>query len=116
MSAPGPKDRPAGSPPAPDPDAHEVFLPGDEDPLVIIPSDGKPIPAVIDDRAAGASGPAAPRAQAEYTTDQPSIASDRVREPVEFPWATAGATAPSRRRSPWPRRAALIAGGAAIAL
>jgi hypothetical protein len=113
MSAPGPKDRPAGSPPAPDPATHEVFLPGDDDPLVIIPSDGKPIPAVIDDRSAGA--PAAPRAQAEYTTDQPSIDSDRVREPVEFPWATPGAAAPSRRRSPWPRRAALIGGGAAVA-
>jgi hypothetical protein len=113
MSAPGPKDRAAGSPPAPDPNAHEVFLPGDDDPLVILPADGKPIPAVIDDRAAGT--PAAGRAQAEYTTEQPSIAPDRVREPVEFPWATPGPAAPRRRRSPWARRAVLIVGGAAIA-
>jgi hypothetical protein len=68
---------------------------------------------------ADAATPPAPktRAHAEYTSDQPSIESDRVREPVEFPWATTATAAPKPRpRSPWPRRLVLLAAGSLLAV
>ena len=146
MSAPRPKDGDGGSPPAPKTGPHEIFLPGEDDPLIVLSPDAPPVPpdppvespptpkpsaravpaarpaspgnvavpAIIDDIPSGKPSPA-PRPQAEYTTEPPSITSDRVREPVEFPWAaTAPATRPSRP-SPWPRRALLVALGALIA-
>lgn len=143
MSAPDPKDGDGSSPPAPGTGSHEIVLPG-EDPLIVLDADAAPIPpsepkvkspppppagpgkpaavpAIIDDIPADepvadkkpAAAPA-PRAQAEYTTEPPSISSDRVREPVEFPWAEPERAAP-RRPSPWPRRLLLIAIGAALA-
>ena len=142
MSAPKPKDGDGSSLPPPE-DAHEISLSSDEDPLLILSSEARPVPqdppvgsppapkswagavrppspgnaavpAIIDD-IPSAKPAAAHRAQAEHTTDLPSIASDRVREPVEFPWAAA----PSAKRSqpsPWPRRALLVGLGALLAL
>src|SRR5688572_2746091 len=112
MSAPGGKDDDGGSPPAPKAGSHEIELSDDDDPLIILdadapeapaapaarpavpppaptpaPSSSKAaVPAIIDDIPSDKLSPPPPRAQAEYTTEQPSIASDRVREPVEFPW------------------------------
>jgi hypothetical protein len=121
MSGPKAKDG-AGALPPPE-NAHEIFLAGDEDPLIVLDADAPPVPAppptrhvtaVIDDTAAPKSPPPPPRAQAEYTTDPPSIAGDRVREPFDFP----PPAIPSRpkRTSPWPRRAGLVAFGVAVAL
>ena len=114
MSGPGPKDRDGGSPPAPDKGAHEIFLPGDDDPLIVLPTDIGGKPAVIDDRPAGGTAGAA-RPHAEYTLDQPSIETDRVREPVQFPWAGTGTVRAKKPPSPWARRAVLIGVGALLA-
>ncbi len=147
MSAPGAKDDDGGSPPTLETGSHEIFLPGEDDPLIVLSPDAPPVPpdppveaptapkpaarsvpsarpvspgntavpAIIDDIPSAKPSPA-PRPQAEYTTEPPSIASDRVREPVSFPWAaTVPATRPSRP-SPWPRRVLLVALGALFAL
>src|SRR5687767_730957 len=124
MSAPKPKDGDGGLPPPED--AHEIFLAGDEDPLIVLSPDAPPVPApvaapvaapvppqapppqhvtaVIDDTPAVRSPPPPPRAHAEYTTDPPSIATDRVRDPFVLP-----PTVTSRTTPPWARRAALVA-------
>ncbi len=114
MSAPKPKDGDGDSPPKPKTGSHEIYLP-DEDPLIVLDADAPPvptdppagsppgpkpasravrpsspgtaaIPAIIDDIPSAKSTPA-PRAPAEHTTEPPSIANDRVREPVELPFA-----------------------------
>src|SRR5687768_13695442 len=131
MSAPKPKDGDGRLPPPED--AHEIFLPIDDDPLIVLGPDAPPVPlpavpappaapapprphtqAVIDDIPAvkplPASPPPPPRAQAEYTTDPPSIATDRVRDPFLFPAATV------EKPSPWPRRALLVGVGALLAI
>jgi len=120
MSAPGPKDGDGGSPPKPK--THEIHIPGEKDPLVVLDADapqgsaGKgEVPAIIDDIPSDKPA-AAPRPHAEYTTEPPSIASDRVREPVEFPWAVAPPAKRPSRRSPWPRRVLLVTVGALLAL
>ena len=117
MSAPGPKDRDDGSPPAPGSGAHKIYLPGEETPLIVLDADtsARGAPAIIDDTASATPGSAA-RPHAEYTTEQPSIASDRVREPVQFPWATTAPASGRRPPSPWPRRALLVGTGALVAL
>jgi IPT/TIG domain-containing protein len=123
MSAPGPKDGDGGSPPAPKTGSHEIFLPGEDDPLIVLDADparavprstspADAVPAVIDDIASDKSS--LPRPQAEYTTEPPSIESDRVREDLAFPWAATAARRPSRP-SPWPRRILLVTVGALIA-
>jgi len=135
MSAPGPKDGDGGSPPKPKTGSHEIHLPDEDDPLIVLDADAAPIPptaspdraskpvaalkavvpAIIDDIPSERPAPPAPRPQAEYTTEPPAIESDRVREPVEFPWAVTAPAKPSRR-SPWPRRALLIGLGVLLAL
>src|SRR5687768_15134417 len=134
MSAPGPKDGDGGSPPKPKTGSHEIYLPDEDDPLIVLDADATPlpptepeaespppppaksgaVPAIIDDIPKDKPSPA-PRPQAEYTTEPPAIESDRVREPVEFPWA-ADAPAKRSRPSPWPRRALLIGLGVLLAL
>ena len=126
MSAPGPKDGDGGSPPKPKTASHEIYIPGEDDPLVVLDADVTPaarpaspgnaaVPAIIDDISSGKPAPA-PRGQAEYTTEPPSITSDRVREPIEFPWAATEPAAAPAPPSPWPRRLLLVSLGALIAL
>ena len=119
MSAPDPKDGDGGSPPKPKTGSHEIYL-ADEEPLIVLDADVSPAarPAIIDDRSdkSPAPPPPPPRPQAEYTTEPPSIPSDRVREPVAFPWAATAAPARPSRRSPWPRRVLLITMGALLAV
>lgn len=150
MSAPGPKDGDGGgSPPKPKTGSHEIYLPGEPDPLIVLDADlppgspdppvesppahsppapkppGRPaqalrpsspgnaaVPAIIDDIPSGK--PSGARPQPEYTTEPPSITSDREREPVELPWAAAPAARPSRP-SRWPRRVLLFGLGALLA-
>jgi hypothetical protein len=142
MSAPDPKDGDGDAPPGPGSGSHEINLASDEEPLIVLdaevtrapadppaPSGAKP--AIINDIPADTPAapaekppsppsppakPSKPRAQAEYTTEPPSIKSDRVREPVEFPWAAAATPSRPARRSRWPRRALLIGLGALLAL
>lgn len=135
MSAPDPKDGDGGSPPAPGQGSHEIFLPDDDDPLIVLDADTTPAqppaasaskPAIINDIPPEKlsekpvqkppQAPPVPRARAEYTTEPPSIKSDNVREPVEFPWAAAADPARPARRSPWPRRALLVGAGALLAV
>src|SRR5687767_7645734 len=125
MSAPDPKDGDGGSPPAPGTGSHKIVLPDEDEPLIVLdaevtpippseprvkppppppPAKGAGVPAIIDD--IPADKPPAPRAQPEHTTEPPSIASDRVREPIS--WAATEPAEPARPPSPWPRRVLLI--------
>jgi len=80
------------------------------------PSSAAAVGAVIDDLPT-ANLPPARRAQAPHTTEPPSIATDRVREPLAFPsdvapdWRKQSPPSPS----PWPRRALLLSTGALLA-
>jgi len=121
MSGPKAKDGDGALPPPEN--AHEIFLAGEEDPLIVLDADAPPVPpppparhvtAVIDDTPAAKSPPPPSRAQAEYTMDPPSIAGDRVREPFDFP--PPAVPARPHRPSAWPRRAGLVAFGVVVAL